>query len=62
VIGLGRAKILLLVVPPHTDPDIAHDAMMAAAAPSNGSTVADLLAPTDDHRSTFRKRIRKARP
>lgn len=29
----GGESILLLVVPPHTDPDLAHDAMMTAAAP-----------------------------
>src|SRR6201993_2591016 len=28
VLGVGREKILLLVVPPHTDPDVAHEAMM----------------------------------
>jgi hypothetical protein len=69
VLGVGREKILLLVIPPHTDPDIAHEAMMTAAAPSNDSTVADLLAigahdgqaPDDYHRPTFRQRIRKDR-
>jgi hypothetical protein len=44
VVGVGREKVLLLVVPPHTDPDLAHDAMMAAAAPNNMSTTGDLLA------------------
>lgn len=44
VLGIGREKILLLVVPPRTDPDIAHQAMMTAAAPDNASTVGDLLA------------------
>src|ERR1700742_4839493 len=69
VLGVGREKILLLVVPPHTDPDTAHEAMMTAAAPSNDSTVADLLSigahdgqsPDDRHRPTFRQRIRKDR-
>jgi hypothetical protein len=69
VLGVGREKILLLVVPPHTDPEIAHEAMMTAAAPSNDSTVSDLLAvgahdadeSTDYHRPTFRRRIRKDR-
>lgn len=68
--GLGREKILLLVVPPHTDADIAHDAMMTAAAPGNVSTVADLLAvgaPDGDgvtacERPTFRRRVRRSRP
>jgi|SRR3954468_11580551 uncharacterized protein DUF5994 len=44
VLGLGRERVLLLVVPPHTDPELAHDAMMTAAAPNNVSTVDDLLA------------------
>ena len=44
VLGLGREKVLLLVVPPHTDPDMAHDALMTAAAPNNVSTVGDILA------------------
>ena len=43
VIGLNRNKIVLLVVPPHTDPDHAHATMMAAAAPSSASSVGDLL-------------------
>jgi Family of unknown function (DUF5994) len=44
VLGIGREKILLLVVPPHTDPAQAHETMMAAAAPDNTSTVDNLLA------------------
>jgi hypothetical protein len=43
VLGLGRERVLLLVVPPHTDPDRAHDTMMTAAAPNNVSTVSDML-------------------
>lgn len=43
VLGHGRGKILLLVVPPHTEPETAHEAMMTAAAPGNVSTVDDLL-------------------
>ena len=43
VLGVNRNKILLLVVPPHTDPGHAHTIMMAAAAPNNDSTVDDLL-------------------
>jgi hypothetical protein len=69
VLGVGRKKIILLVVPPQTDPDVAHEATMTAAAPSNDSTVGDLLAigahdaeaPTY-HRPTFRRRIRRFRP
>jgi hypothetical protein len=33
----------LLVVPPNADPDKAHATLMAAAAPSNKSTVDSLL-------------------
>lgn len=44
VIGVNRDKIVLLVVPAHTDPDRAHDAMMAAAAPNDASTIDQLLA------------------
>jgi hypothetical protein len=44
VLGLGRDQIFLLVVPPGTDPDDAHQMMMTAAAPGNASTVDDLLA------------------
>jgi Family of unknown function (DUF5994) len=43
VIGVYRNTILLLVVPPYTDPDHAHSTLMAAAAPDNNWTVDDLL-------------------
>ncbi len=43
VLAVNRSKILLLVVPPHTDPGHAHTTMMAAAAPDNDSTVDHLL-------------------
>jgi hypothetical protein len=43
VLGLNRNKIVLLVVPPDADPDEAHATLMAAAAPSNASTVDSLL-------------------
>jgi hypothetical protein len=46
VLGVGREKVLLLVVPPNADPDLAHDAMMTAAAPDNVSTVGDMLVST----------------
>ena len=39
VIGLHRNRIALLVVPPNADPNQAHATMMAAAGPSNDSTV-----------------------
>src|ERR1700758_4753090 len=43
VLGLNRNRIVLLVVPPHTDPDDAHTSMMAAAAPNKAATVDGLL-------------------
>ena len=43
VLGLNRTKIVLLVVPSNADPDEAHATLMAAAAPSNDSTVDRLL-------------------
>jgi hypothetical protein len=43
VLGLNRKRIVLLVVPPYTDPERAHTTMMAAAGPDNDSTVDGLL-------------------
>jgi Family of unknown function (DUF5994) len=43
VLGLNRNKIVLLVVPPNAHPDKAHATVMAAAAPSDDSTVDRLL-------------------
>ena len=43
VLGLNRAKVVLLVVPADTDPDRAHDIMMTAAAPNNDSATDRLL-------------------
>lgn len=43
VLGASRGRIVLLVVPPHTDPDQAHETMMTAAAPRNDSSVDALL-------------------
>ena len=43
VLGHDGNRIVLLVVPPHTDPDRAHATMMAAAAPDDDSTVDGLL-------------------
>jgi Family of unknown function (DUF5994) len=48
VLGLNRSRIVLLVVPPHTDPDHAHATMMAAAGRSNDSTVVGLMAVEPD--------------
>jgi hypothetical protein len=43
VLGVNRTRIVLLVVPPNTEPDHAHATMMAAAAPNNDATVEGLL-------------------
>jgi Family of unknown function (DUF5994) len=43
VLGANRGRIVLLVVPPNTDPNDAHATMMTAAAPSNDATVGGLL-------------------
>ena len=43
VIGRDHNRIGLLVVPPHTEPDLAHASMTAAAAPADTSTVDELL-------------------
>jgi hypothetical protein len=43
VLGPNRNRIVLLVVPANTDADEAHTTLMAAAAPSNDSTVDTLL-------------------
>lgn len=47
ILGANRARIVLLVVPPHTDPDQAHETMMTAAAPNNDSGVEALLVISD---------------
>jgi len=52
VLGLNRNRIALLVVPPHTDPDHAHATMMAAAGPSNVSTVDGLFMAGEPDRET----------
>jgi Family of unknown function (DUF5994) len=69
VLGVGRERILLMVVPPSTDPDIAHEAMMTAAAPDNASTVGDMLGISDGgqqppgacDRPVFHRRVRRFR-
>ncbi|MCT7658378.1 DUF5994 family protein [Mycobacterium deserti] len=50
VLGMNKTRILLIVVPPHTDSDLAHEVMMTAAAPDNVSSVDDLLAITTHDR------------
>lgn len=48
--GLNRSTITLLVVPPRSDPDDAHETMMAAAGRTNTSTVDDLLTISLQHK------------
>lgn len=43
VIGTNGPKLVLLVIPPETAHDSAHDAMMSAAACDNAGTIEDLL-------------------
>jgi hypothetical protein len=43
VIGIDRSKLVLLVVPSHTETQHAHDILMSAATPNDGSTVDCLL-------------------
>lgn len=43
VVGLNRDRIALLVVPPNTEPQKAHAAMMSAAHRDDKSTVGQLL-------------------
>jgi len=43
VLGVNRQKIVLLVIPPATDPEQAHRTIMAAAAPDNDASVDGLL-------------------
>ncbi|OBC06243.1 hypothetical protein A5784_10120 [Mycobacterium sp. 852013-50091_SCH5140682] len=65
--GLDGSRIVLLVVPPNTDREMAHVAMMTAAAPNNASMVANLLAvdaPDQEplntrYRPTFHRRVRR---
>ncbi len=52
VVGLdgNHNRVTLLVVPPHTDADDAHDAMMTAAEAGNAATVDGLLTISSDGR------------
>ncbi|MEB3034736.1 DUF5994 family protein [[Mycobacterium] nativiensis] len=51
VLGADRSRIVLLVVPPSTYPDQAHDMMMTAAAPNNDSSIDALLVISDSERA-----------
>jgi Family of unknown function (DUF5994) len=67
VLGLYGNRIVLLVVPPDTDPDVAHEAMMTAAAPKDTSMVGNLLAigaheqqgPNTCYHPTYHRRVRR---
>lgn len=56
VLGADRDRIVLLVVPPRTNPDRAHEAMMTAAAPNNDSNVDTLLVISSSERETHDRR------
>jgi len=43
VLGLGGTSVVLLVVPPGTDADQAHETLMTAATPEDSSTTDGLL-------------------
>ena len=68
--GIDRRKILLLVIPPDTEPDMAHTAMMIAATPDNASTTGEMLgttvegqeSPHGHYHPTFHRRVRRFRP
>jgi len=68
--GIDRRKILLLVIPPDTEPDMAHTAMMTAAAPDNASTTGEMLGTSEAgqvshaacYHPTFHRRVRRFRP
>jgi hypothetical protein len=60
VLDANRNKIVLLVVPWHTEPDHAHTIVMAAAAPNNASSVDSLLMISEQERES-RTRITAAR-
>lgn len=45
VLGMSGDRLALLVIPPQTDPESAHDAMMLAASPNDSTSVDELLAP-----------------
>jgi hypothetical protein len=46
---ISGSKIVLLVVPPQTDPDDAHAIMMAASANDDATSVDKLLASATPH-------------
>jgi hypothetical protein len=43
VLAANRSRIVLLVVPPNTNPDQAHATLMAAASPNDDSSIEGLL-------------------
>lgn len=55
--GLNNGRVVLAVVPPHTDPERAHAMMIAAAAPDDESTVDALLMISLRERRSRNKRV-----
>jgi hypothetical protein len=45
LLGASGKQVVLLVIPPETDPDRAHDAMMAASKRDDATTIDGLLGP-----------------
>lgn len=56
ILGADGSRTVLLVVPPRTNPDHAHETMMSAAASNNDSSVDTLLAISDRERATRTRR------
>ncbi|MGB3474462.1 MAG: DUF5994 family protein [Mycobacterium sp.] len=56
ILGADGSRIVLLVVPPRTNPDQAHETMMSAAAPDNDLSVDTLLVISDRERATRTRR------
>lgn len=52
VFGADRSRIVLLVVPPRTSPDLAHATMVSAAEPGSDLSVDALLVISDSERET----------
>lgn len=58
VVGADRRPITLLVVPPRTNPDQAHETMVTAAAPKNDSSVDALLVISESEREARTQRAK----
>ncbi|WP_036476608.1 DUF5994 family protein [Mycobacterium sp. URHD0025] len=51
ILGLDGDRLTLMVIPPHTDADDAHTAMMTAAEPDNAASVDGLLVTSERDRA-----------